>query len=231
MDYVVGNLGWNYKYKASPEKPFHVFADDFDENGTFDIALGYYLQDDVLYPVRGRQCSSEQMPELAEKFPTYTEFGKASIFEVYGEKLETAISYQINSFSSSILVNNGNGQFELKDLPSEAQIAPINGIVLNDFDGDSKLDLLIAGNLYVSEVETGRADAGKGLYLKGNGDGTFKPLPIAQSGILIEGDVKDLHLINTPIPTEKIILASKNNEPMQIIKWTNGLGQDLSSLK
>jgi hypothetical protein len=231
MDYVIGNLGWNYKYKASPEKPFHVFADDFDKNGTFDIALGYYLQDDVLYPVRGRQCSSEQIPELAEKFPTYTEFGKASIFEVYGEKLETAISYQINSFSSAILVNNGNGQFELKDLPSEAQIAPINGIVLNDFDGDSKLDLLIAGNLYVSEVETGRADAGKGLYLKGNGDGTFKPLPIAQSGILIEGDVKDLHLINTPIPTEKIILASKNNEPMQIIKWTNGLGQDLSSLK
>ena len=226
-DYVIGNLGWNYKYQASPAKPFHVWADDFDGNGTFDIALGYYLNDDVLYPVRGRQCSSEQIPELADKFPSYTEYGKASIFEVYGEGLNEAIHYEANNFSSSVLINN-NGKYELKALPSEAQIAPINGIVLEDFDGDSKLDLLVAGNLHVSEVETGRADAGKGLYMKGNGDGTFQPLSMAESGIFLDGDIKDLHLIKTAAPNEKVVLVSSNNAPMKVLKWTNGQGGDLS---
>ncbi|RMG79585.1 MAG: hypothetical protein D6714_16145, partial [Bacteroidetes bacterium] len=216
------NLGWNYKYKASDEKPFHVFAGDFDQSGTFDIALGYYLQDDVLYPVRGRQCSSEQMPSLAEKFPTYTDYGKASIFEVYGESLKDALHYEVRTFSSSVLLNQGNGQFERRDLPPEAQISPVNGIILHDFDGDQKTDLLLAGNLFVSEVETGRADAGRGLYLKGNGDGTFEPVGVRESGIYLPGDVKDLRLIKTAAPGEVLVLVSQNNDRVRVLKWVGG---------
>ncbi len=219
MDYIAGNLGTNYKYKASPEKPFHVYAADFDNNNTFDIALGYFLEGDVLYPVRGKQCSSEQCPGIAEKFHTYEEYGKASIGEVYGEKLNDALHYEAMNFHSCVLLNMGGGQMQIMPLPNEAQIAPINAIVLQDFDGDSKLDLLIAGNLYVSEVETGRADAGRGLYLKGKGDGTFHPASFARSGLRLTGDVKDIVELKNGSGGQKRFLVGNNNGPLQVITW------------
>ncbi|MDN5199711.1 FG-GAP-like repeat-containing protein, partial [Fulvivirgaceae bacterium BMA10] len=76
VDLVGGNLGLNYKYKASGSHPFEVYASDFDENGVQDIVLGYY-NEGSLYPLRGRECSSTQMPFIKKKFPTYNAFGKA----------------------------------------------------------------------------------------------------------------------------------------------------------
>ncbi|MEZ4958028.1 MAG: FG-GAP-like repeat-containing protein, partial [Saprospiraceae bacterium] len=230
MDYVLGNLGWNYKYQATAEKPFHVYADDFDGNGTFDIALGYFLKGETLYPVRGLQCSSEQIPTLKNAFPTYTAFGKASIHDVYGEKLNDALHYEAKNFASSVLKNLGNGVLELSNLPSEAQIAPVNAIVLEDFDGDGLQDILLGGNLYVSEVETGRADAGKGLYLKGLGNGQFQPFLNYDSGLSLSGDVKDIHLVNTGNSANKMVVIGNNNAAFQVIKWTGGTGNELSNL-
>lgn len=218
-DYVLGNLGYNYKYQAKPEKPFHVYASDFDKSGTFDIALGYFLENDVLYPVRGRQCSSEQMPSIAEKFPTYEDYGKASIFEVYGDDLNTALHYEATNFSSSVLINNGGGKYDLWSLPSYAQIAPTNAILIEDFDGDGNKDLMLAGNLFTSEVETGRADAGKGLLLKGSGDGNFKPVLPQTSGLKIDKDVKDMAILN--VNGQKLILVANNNAPLEIWQWNN----------
>ena len=228
MDYVLGNLGWNYKYRASEEKPFHVYADDFDKNGTFDIALGYFLEGETLYPVRGLQCSSEQIPSIKNEFPTYTEFGKASIQDVYGEGLATALHYEAKNFSSSILKNLGNGVVELSDLPSEAQIAPVNAIVVEDFDGDGNKDILLGGNLYVSEVETGRADGGKGFYLKGLGNGEFEPVLNYKSGLFLSGDVKDIHFVKINNPTEKVMIVGNNNDAFQVLKWAAGSSQQLS---
>jgi enediyne biosynthesis protein E4 len=216
-DYILGNLGYNYKYAASPERPFHVFAADFDDNGTFDIALGYYLADDVLYPVRGRQCSSEQVPSIAQKFPTYEQYGKASIFEVYGDKLKSALHYEATHFASSFLINQGGGKYTLQALPNEAQIAPVNAIVFEDFDGDGLPDLLLGGNLFVSEVETGRADAGKGCLLKNMGEGRFKALFPYESGLWIPGDVKDIRPLRLGANGRKAWLVANNDDAMQLL--------------
>ncbi len=219
MDYIAGNLGTNYKYKASKEKPFHVYAADFDGNNSFDIALGYYLEGDVLYPVRGKQCSSEQCPGISDKFHTYEDYGKASIAEVYGSKLKDALHYEAVNLHSSVVINLGGGRTEIMPLPNEAQISPVNAIIAEDFDGDSKVDLLIGGNLYVSEVETGRADAGKGLFLKGMGDGRFVPAHFTESGLNLNGDVKDIVGIKPATGSRKQFLVTNNNGPVQLIAW------------
>ncbi|NNE16032.1 MAG: VCBS repeat-containing protein [Saprospiraceae bacterium] len=210
FDFVLGNLGLNYKYKATQEKPFHIYAGDFDENGKSDIVLGqYYL--DVLAPVRGRQCSSEQMPLIAEKFPTYTDFGKANLETVYGEYLDDAYHLQVSDFRSSILLNN-NGSFELTALPQEAQFSPINSIVLKDLNDDGLIDIIAGGNLYASEVETGRADSGVGIMLFQDQDGEFNSIASKKSGLFIDKDVKSLTLINS-----NGLLVGNNNDALQYL--------------
>ena len=214
QDYILGNLGLNYKYQASFEEPFEVYANDFDENGSTDIVLGYY-NNGTCYPVRGRQCSAEQMPMIAEKFPSFEEFGSANIKKVYGDKLDEALHLKANNFASSILMNNG-GEFELHQLPVEAQFAPINGIIATDFNYNGTVDLLLAGNLFQAEVETGRADAGRGLLLLGDGKGNFETVSQEESGFFAPFDVKDLAMIYTGVDKPRVVLVANNNFSLQV---------------
>jgi len=221
-DYIAGNMGLNYKYKATDAEPFHVYAGDFDESGTQDVVLGYFNQG-VCYPVRGLQCSSEQMPTLKTKFHTYHEYGLASLTDVYGEKLNTALHYEAKWFSSSYIENKGGGKFEVKALPQEAQFSFIFGIIPHDFTGDGNLDVMVAGNLFVSEVETGRADAGNGLILAGDGKGGFKPLTKRESGLDAYLDVKNIKMITTA-SGEKLIFVGNNNDMLQVYRLQKKAG-------
>jgi hypothetical protein len=212
-DYLLGNLGWNYKYQTGGDKGFHVYADDFDQNGSFDIALGYF-NDSNLFPVRGRQCSSEQCPMIKKKFPTYDAFAKATLKDVYGERLNSALHYEINTFDSSVLLNNGNGNFELMKMPSEAQIFPVQGIASVDVDKDGKDEYILGGNLFVSEIETGRADAGVGLVLDVK-EGKMTSITSHDTGLIIDKDVRNVKVINMN-NGRKALLVANNDDRIQL---------------
>ena len=215
-DYVAGNLGWNYKYKATEAEPLHVYCHDFDNSGTLDIVLGYYNQGSC-YPVRGRECSSEQMPNIKEKFPTYDAFGRASLADVYGEDLNEALHYEANYFASSYIENLGKGRLSLTPLPVQAQFSTVFGIVATDYNKDGYQDLIIAGNFYVSEVETGRADAGIGLCMTGDGKGNFVPVPVTKSGFSAREDVRDLKILKAA-DGSVLILVANNNGKLQVFR-------------
>ena len=215
-DYVLGNLGLNYKYKATEAEPLHVYAHDFDGSGSTDIVLGHY-NDGVCYPVRGRECSSQQIPLLKTRFPTYAAFGKATLNDVYGPALNEGFHLEAKMFASSTMENLGNGRFSIRPLPVEAQFSTVQGVVVQDFDGDRNLDLLIAGNFYVSEVETGRADAGIGLLLTGDGLGNFSPVHVSESGFMAGLDVRDLAMAHSA-DGRSYVLVGNNNDRMQIFR-------------
>ncbi len=227
-DIIAGNLGLNYKYKSTYEEPFHVYYNDFDGNGRGDIVLGYYNEGD-LFPLRGRQCSSQQMPALADKFETYDEFGQATLEEVYGDnKLEKSIHYEANTFASKVYLNDGSGGFTPISLPNRSQLSSINAILIDDFDEDGNKDLLTAGNLYPVEVETIRNDASYGGLLLGDGEGNFEHLIGVESGFIADGDVK--HLASITINGTPSILVVRNNGPLSIYqkkKTTSNLSGSL----
>ncbi len=213
MDLVVGNLGLNYKYQATEDETFDLFYYDFDQNGSKDIVLGYYNFGEQ-YPLRGRQCSSQQIAAIQLKFEDYESFAGATITDVYGETdLEHSMHFQVSSFSSIVLNNAGNGQFKRSNLPAIAQIAPINDMIIQDFDEDGHLDLFIGGNLHASEVETPRADAGIGRLLKGNGKGGFKAMTMSESGINLGWDLKQLEAIS--INGSPSVIVGNNQGPVQ----------------
>jgi hypothetical protein len=215
IDLILGNLGLNYKYQASEEKPFRVYLNDFDENSTYDIVLSYN-SDDTEYPVRGRQCSSQQIPSIKEKFDDYNTFASASLEEIYSDKmLEESLSYEITSFGS-VYLENKEGVFLARPLNYQAQFSNINSIVVKDIDDDGNLDAIIGGNLYNSEVETPRNDASYGIWLKGNGKGEFKAKLPRESGLVMRGDVRNMKIIK--VKDETHLLVAKNNEALQKIK-------------
>ena len=221
LDIIAGNLGLNYKYKASPEEPFHVFFNDFDQNGRGDIVLGYHDDDGALYPLRGRQCSSEQIPDLANKFKTYDQFGRATLEEVYGDKkLKQSRHYTATTFESMVLINQGNRSFDSKPLPRMAQISSINDFTVNDLNKDGIVDLIYAGNLYPVEIETTRNDASFGGILIGEGEGDFAYMGAAQSGFDAGGDVK--HLTSIQLASgSSCLIVTRNNGRLEIFRETS----------
>jgi len=219
-DFVVGNIGLNNKFHPSGKKPFYIYANDFDNNGQMDIVLSKIYKGNKV-PVRGKECSSQQMPFIADKFPTYEGFATASLEEIYEpEQLSSSINYEANNFASVYLENKGDGTFAMSNLPDEAQIAPINGIVAKDFDKDGIKDLVIGGNLKQTEVETPLYDAGKGLFLKGAGDGTFTTkLQIEYSGLFLHGDVKDIVPVSVSGNRLPGFLVANNNSEMNLVVY------------
>ncbi len=218
LDYIIGNLGENYTYKASPDYPFKLFSNDFDNNGQLDIVLAYY-ENDTLYPLRGMDCTVRQIPALRKKFEDFHSFGMATLEDVYGaSSLVASYKLEAKTFSNSILLNTDTG-FELITLPKMAQISAVFGSVYDDFDNDGYMDVVIAGNLYNSEIKTVRNDAGQGLFLKGDGDGKFVPVRGYDSGLYIPGDVKKLKSIRLGEGTSarKGVIAGINNDFVRLI--------------
>jgi len=216
VDLMAGNLGLNYKYQATEEESFDVYASDYDNNGKQDIVLGYY-QDGVQYPLRGKQCSSEQIPAIKYKYEEYDLFAEASLEDVYtAADLKKSMHYQAYTFASSYIENNGNGNFELHKLPDEAQLSSINGIVIEDYNNDGNADVILGGNMYGSEVETPRNDASYGLLMLGNGKGQFRPVTLAESGVYIKGDTKGLDKIK--MKNGLGIIAANNSAKPTLLK-------------
>jgi hypothetical protein len=220
-DLLLGNAGWNNKFKPSLKKPLDVYASDFDKNGSLDIVLSKFYKDKKV-PVRGRECSSVQMPLIAKKFPTFEEFASSSLEQIYTQsELDQAYHLSVNSFTSVRLMNKGNGSFERIELPVQAQIAPIHGFLVEDFNGDYTYDILLAGNNSQTEVETQPYDASRGLFLDGQGDGTFVPrMDISDTGLSLQGDVRGLYKIKVqdryaflaPVSDGRLVLIVSHRE-------------------
>ena len=213
-DIVAGNLGLNYTYTTSRDSTFGVYADSFTGNQTTDIVLTQEIGG-VEYPFAGLAPLGTEIYSLGVRFPTYGSFAAATIRQAFTPaQLQHALHYQVDTFASVYLHNEGGGKFSFVALPNLAQIAPIKGIVVDDVDGDGNPDLLVAGNLYDAEPNTPRADAGNGLLLRGDGRGHFTPVPAPNSGFLAPLNVSGLALIKTSAGSA--VLVANTADSLQV---------------
>ena len=216
-DYIVGNVGRNIKFTASEEKPFKIFATDFDNNGINDVVLSKKYHETYV-PVRGRECSSQQMPFIKEKFSTYNDFAHATMEDIYGEKLKDAYTSEATDFNSIILVNQGNNTFEKVTLPNESQLFPTLAILLFDLNNDGFEDCVLSGNIYETEVETPRLDAITGLALISNGKDGYTTTSIGKTGMYLRGNVKSMESLKFNEKT--IVVAGLNNDKLRTFELT-----------
>jgi hypothetical protein len=205
-DYIIGNIGNNIKFKTTQEKPLRIYADDFDDNGTHDLVLSYEY-DNKYVPLRGKECSTQQMPFISEKIPTFMEFANSSLQDIYGEKINTAYMREINDLNSYVLINNGNSKFEKIKLPDLAQTIPIISSEVIDVNNDGYEDVIIAGNIYNTEVETPRLDNQFAIILISNKNKNYKALGPNDTGLYTTGNTKSIQYIEN---SNLLILANNN---------------------
>jgi hypothetical protein len=222
IDYIIGNMGENSFLRASKDRPVSIYAKDFDGNKSLDAIMTMYLPDVdgrmQEFPVASRDELMRQLPGLKKKFLTYDAYGKARFTDLFTPaELQGARVLQANNFHSIYLENLGHGHFRMRPLPAEAQMAPLYGMVVDDFNGDGNLDVAVSGNDYGNEVTNGRYDALNGLVLLGDGKGNFSPQTIAGSGLFIPGDGKALVQLGGPGNTV-LLAASQNSGPLKIFR-------------
>ena len=216
LDIVAGNLGLNYKYKTGGDTSFEIYSNDFDENGKSDIVLSYTKKGKQL-PVRGRECSSQQVPAISKRFETYTAFANADLSDIYGESmLSESLKYEANTFAHHWIENINSGEFIMHELPTKAQFSSINDIEILEVNEDSFPDLLVAGNIYGSEVETPRNDSGFGLVLENNTSKEFKSHSLNQNGLLVKGEVRAIKSIKLGKSKEQGYLFAINNDSLKL---------------
>jgi hypothetical protein len=211
-DYLIGNVGRNLKFSASEEKPFKIYARDFDGNGSNDIVLSKKYEGEYV-PVRGKECSSQQMPFINSKFGTYAEFANASLQDIYGENLKDAYYREVTEFNSILLLNKGNGKFEQHNLPIETQSIPNLSYSFFDLNQDGFEDVIVGGNIYNTEVETPRLDSFSGIVLVSNKKDGYDVVSTTKTGLRINGNIKDLKLIKNK--NTNTLFATENNGLLQ----------------
>ncbi len=212
-DYILGNFGLNSQLKASPTEPVELYAKDFDNNGSLDPVLCSYVMGES-YPVFSKDDLVGQLNGLKGRYVNYADYAEQKITDIFTkEELRDALRLKATTFATSIMENMGAGQFKLQPLPAETQFSPIYGTLVKDIDADGHLDVLLGGNFFGTRVKYGRYDANKGLLLLGDGKGDFQTTEYDQSGLHIEGEVRDIGCISSANGKE-IILFIQNNGPV-----------------
>ncbi len=217
MDFVVGNFGLNSRLKVSAEKPMELFINDFDNNGMTESVLAYYWPDGKSHLFNSKQDATIRMPILKKRFLQYKDFAGKSVAEVLGdEMISKAQKLQAQTLASSVLVNEGNGNYKLVPLTGMAQLSPMFSIVLDDLDHDGNIDMFAGGNFYDVKPDLGRMDAKAIYYLKGDGKGGFEYAADANNSIEIKGQVRDLALVNAN--GKKVLVLARNNDSVIMLE-------------
>ncbi len=175
MDYIAGNLGLNNWLKTSTKEPVCVYAKDYDKNGRIDPVLCHY-SDRLEYVVHARDDINFQITAMKARFRDYATWANVGFRDAFTkDELADALVLKCETFETAYIENTGAGKFVLRNLPLQAQLSPIYGMLCRDINDDGNMDVICAGNSYAPEVQSGRNDAQGMLVLMGDGKGAFKP--------------------------------------------------------
>ncbi|MCJ8167189.1 VCBS repeat-containing protein [Pontibacter sp. E15-1] len=195
-DLVIGNLGLNAQMKASAGQPVEMYYKDFDDNGSVDPILTFYMQGKS-YPYVTRDELLDQMSVMRTRFTDYKSYADATLQDIFSaDNLKDAGHLSASHLQTTYFEQNAQGKFQEKPLPKEVQYAPIHAMATTDYNGDGHPDLLLAGNINQARLRFGKYDANYGALLQGDGKGGFTYIPQAKSGLKLQGDVRSILEVN-----------------------------------
>jgi len=219
-DYVAGNVGLNTPYQADAAHPALLFAGRFASGGPLQLVEARY-EGEVLHPRLSRSELGAQIPAILKRFPKNDDYARASLDEILGaDRLKAARRYAATELRSGVFLSQPDGTYRFEPLPRIAQIAPLQGIVAGDFDGDGRADIYAVQNSFAPVPSTGRFDGGLSQLLTGDGHGHFLAVSPRVSGLVVPGDAKALAVLDLDADGWPDFLVSRNNATA--LAWRNG---------
>jgi hypothetical protein len=213
LDYVVGNLGLNTVYAASPARPAVLYYGDFNGDGGAQLVEAYY-EGDRLVPRRTSAQLGASMPWILRRYPRNDDYARASLGEIFGDdRLAAARRLEATELRSGVFLSQPDGTHRFEPLPRIAQIAPIFGLAAGDFDGDGRADIYAVQNSFSPIPSIGHFDGGLSQLLRGNGKGAFAAAAPAESGLVVPRDAKALAVLDVDGDGWPDFVVSRNNSP------------------
>jgi enediyne biosynthesis protein E4 len=212
-DYVAGNLGLNTQYRAASEHPALLYSGDFTGDGTPQLVEGYY-DEGRLFPRRTRKQLGGKIPTILKRFPRNDFYARATLGDIFGaDKLAAAQRFTATEFRSGVFLSQPDGMHRFEPLPHLAQIAPLQGIVAGDFDGDGNADIYAVQNSFAPIPLVGHFDGGVSQLLRGDGRGHFTAVTPAESGLVVPGDAKALTMLDVDGDGWPDFVLTRNDGP------------------
>ncbi|MFC5411695.1 VCBS repeat-containing protein [Larkinella bovis] len=214
-DIIAGNLGDNSQIKFSRKEPAELVYADFDNNGSIDPFFSFYIQG-TSYPFVSRDELNDQIFPMRRKFGYYKDYATATLQTIFSpEDLGKAKKMTVTECHTVCFLSK-NGRFEKRVLPLAAQFSPVTQSLVEDFDHDGFMDLLLLGNKSDNRLKIGSMDASYGCFLKGNGKGDFTYVDQKTAGLSVIGDVKSV--VELQVQQQKYLVIGAFNEPLQVYK-------------
>ena len=216
MDLVASNWGLNSTYTASADQPVVLFYGDLAGRGQRDLLEADFTTEGTrLLP----RCTLAELlpsfPGLRDRFPTHRSFSEAGVAEVLGEALSRSTQRRATTLGSMVFLNRGN-RFDALLLPVEAQYGPAYGVAVGDLDGDGAEDVFLAQNFFGMPPVQARLDAGRGLWLRGDGRGGFTAVPAKDSGVEIYGEQRGVAFADYDGDGRVDLVVSQNREKTRL---------------
>lgn len=216
LDIAAGNLGLNHTFQTSDREPFGLLAGDLDGRGKTDL-LFFVRKEGRDWPFFGPFRLSQSIANYYERIQDPNRAAEASIGELFSrDALRDATRFETDTFASAFFMSNGEGSFSQVEMAETAQISAVKSIISSDLTQNGCPDILLAGNIFQTDPDIPRMDAGKGLFLSGSCEGNFTDYSFRKSGFLAPGDVKSMLLVRGHENT--YVVVGNNSAPLQLFR-------------
>lgn len=209
-DLVLGNIGENFYLRPDQTHPVKLWLNDFDQNGFPDLLLSRSI-DGKNRTVFLKHEMEDAVPLLKKQNLRHAEFAKKTAEELFPkEKMDQSVVKEFNYAPSVVAINKGNGQFDIVKLPVMIQLSSVNAIQCIDVNLDGHMDIVTGGNRNVFLPQFGRLDASFGDVLLNDGSGHFTVAEHSESGIQVQGEVRDIAAL--PGKNRNCLLFLRNDD-------------------
>lgn len=217
LDFIAGNLGLNSRLHATPAQPVRMYFNDFDDNGKKEQIVTYYAGNKEV-PFASKDELEKQIPSLKKKYVSAEDFARAKLNDLFSQqKINDAIVYTADYFSSAMLINDGENNFSVRELPWQAQLSQIRDAAIIYKRKDSLPDILPGANYYYNTISSGRYDADYGTLLINRGNDKLSAENI--NGLVIKDQVRKIARIT--ISGKPAYILAKNDDSAMVIQFVN----------